>query len=46
MFCPKCREEYRDGYYVCADCGIPLVNKFVTKTYKKQRYHTKVHNTV
>ncbi len=23
--CPKCEEEYRDGFDVCADCGVPLV---------------------
>ena len=25
MFCPKCRLEYREGFTVCNDCGIPLV---------------------
>jgi hypothetical protein len=25
-FCPKCRTEYRDGFYVCADCGENLTN--------------------
>jgi hypothetical protein len=25
MFCPKCRTEYRKGFYTCADCEIPLV---------------------
>jgi len=25
MFCPKCKIEYRDGYYTCADCGSDLV---------------------
>jgi hypothetical protein len=25
MFCPKCREEYRSGFDVCADCGVQLV---------------------
>jgi hypothetical protein len=25
MFCPKCKCEYRDGFYECADCNMPLV---------------------
>ncbi len=25
MFCPKCRTEYRKGFYICADCGVTLV---------------------
>ena len=24
MYCPKCKEEYRDGYTVCAECGTRL----------------------
>ncbi len=27
MFCPKCRIEYREGFYVCADCNSDLVDK-------------------
>jgi Protein of unknown function (DUF2007). len=26
MFCPKCRSEYREGFYKCADCGVDLVD--------------------
>lgn len=25
MFCPKCKAEYRDGFWKCADCDIHLV---------------------
>ena len=25
MFCPKCGEEYRAGFDLCADCGVQLV---------------------
>jgi hypothetical protein len=25
-FCPRCREEYREGFTVCADCGVTLVD--------------------
>jgi hypothetical protein len=27
MFCPKCKGEYREGFYKCADCGINLVDE-------------------
>lgn len=23
--CPKCGEEYREGFFVCADCGVDIV---------------------
>ncbi|HDQ03958.1 MAG TPA: hypothetical protein ENN23_05220 [Deltaproteobacteria bacterium] len=26
MFCPKCKSEYREGFYKCADCGVDLVD--------------------
>ena len=25
MYCPQCRVEYREGFYECADCHVPLV---------------------
>jgi len=25
MFCPLCKAEYREGFYRCADCDVPLV---------------------
>lgn len=26
MFCPNCKAEYRDGFYICADCDVELVS--------------------
>jgi hypothetical protein len=26
MFCPKCKSEYREGFYKCADCGEYLIS--------------------
>jgi hypothetical protein len=26
MFCPKCKTEYREGFYKCASCGSDLVD--------------------
>lgn len=26
MFCPKCSAEYREGFYVCSDCNVDLVD--------------------
>ena len=25
MICPICKGEYREGYTMCAECGVPLV---------------------
>lgn len=27
MICPNCKTEYRDGFNICADCSICLVNE-------------------
>ncbi|MDO4285521.1 MAG: hypothetical protein Q4C60_09330 [Eubacteriales bacterium] len=27
MWCPNCKNEYREGITVCADCGAPLVEE-------------------
>lgn len=26
-WCPKCQTEYREGYSICADCQVALVDK-------------------
>lgn len=31
MFCPKCKAEYREGIYECADCGVALVESLPAK---------------
>ena len=31
MFCPKCKSEYREGFYKCSDCGIDLVGALPPK---------------
>ncbi len=25
MFCPRCKSEYREGFFQCTDCGVDLV---------------------
>ena len=32
MFCPKCKAEYREGFYRCADCDIDLVPELPPET--------------
>lgn len=35
MFCPKCKAEYRKGFYVCSDCRIQLVDELQNKEVDK-----------
>ena len=30
-WCPKCRAEYREGFDVCADCGLALVDSLPSR---------------
>jgi hypothetical protein len=30
MICPECKAEYREGFTVCADCDVPLLQKYET----------------
>jgi hypothetical protein len=32
MICPVCKEEYRDGFTACADCGAKLVSTLPFET--------------
>jgi len=34
MYCPTCRYEYREGFYVCSDCNLDLVVKLEEKPHE------------
>jgi len=38
MFCPKCKSEYREGFYKCADCGADLVAEQPLELLEKVSY--------
>jgi len=38
MFCPKCKAEYREGFYKCADCNIDLVWELPTEPEQYNEY--------
>lgn len=27
MFCPQCGTDYKDGFYICSDCQVPLISE-------------------
>ena len=41
-WCPKCKNEYRKGIIVCADCNTPLVDELVEETVKAEVFSTPV----
>lgn len=38
MFCPKCKSEYREGFYKCADCGTDLVAEALPELMEEVTY--------
>lgn len=38
MFCPRCGAEYREGFTMCADCGIALVHDEPMKPAEEAEY--------
>ncbi len=38
MFCPKCRYEYRKGFYVCPDCNVNLIDSLPDKQEKQSGF--------
>ena len=45
MFCPKCKSEYREGYTMCIDCEIDLVDSVDFPT-KSQLYKERIKENV
>ena len=39
-WCPKCRNEYREGFTVCADCGVELVDVLGAEMVEKEVFFT------
>lgn len=42
MFCPKCKQEYREGFYKCADCGISLVHELPKEQLKEAKKESEI----
>lgn len=40
-WCPKCKYEYREGFTVCADCGVKLVEKLEEER-TEENYNTQL----
>ncbi len=38
MFCPKCKAEYREGFFKCADCDVELVTELAPDNEETPEY--------
>ena len=45
-WCPKCRNEYREGFTVCADCGVELVDVLGEEEVEKEAFVSVPENEV
>ncbi|MFW6134234.1 MAG: DUF2007 domain-containing protein [Elusimicrobiota bacterium] len=45
MFCPKCKAEYREGFTVCAECQVPLVEELPPEPEVEYRELYEVYST-
>jgi tetratricopeptide (TPR) repeat protein len=37
MFCPRCKTEYREGFYTCKDCNVDLVEMLPTEAIEEPK---------
>lgn len=45
-FCPKCKIQYREGFTICSDCKIPLVNSLNDVAYTEEIVKDEVEEAV
>lgn len=45
MFCPKCKDEYREGFTQCANCHISLVPELPVEEEYKNSDFTEIYIT-
>ena len=38
MFCPKCKCEYRDGFTLCSDCKMQLVENLPSEEFPSDEF--------
>ena len=43
MFCPECKAEYREGFYECAECKVPLIDELPPEPEVEYIEYEKVH---
>lgn len=36
MYCPNCHGEYREGFTICSDCDVPLVESLAPEVLRQQ----------
>jgi len=46
MFCPQCKSEFREGYTICKDCNIELMEALPDEDFPEKEPYSEILHSV